>query len=320
MARLCAALASLSLLAAPAFADDTDTSAGAGAALDDVAGVGDTSVEDITDEAASDMGDHMAADLGPDVFAVSAPAVASQTREHIHVTFNGYFLGFRVMKTTIEAEITGDTYETTANFRTAGLAGMFKVSRIQALANGAVNGSGLEPIHYEHRNLASSKNRVIQIDFTPDDTYSTVIPEFGSMGVPPATREERLPALDPISAFLSIGVEGGDAPCVRTVPIFDGKQRYDLRFEPVEFEPIRVRGYRGDAWRCNVFYTPVSGFDPEDLAAPEDYARPMEMWLADMGDNRWVPVRIRARVSGVRVSIEAKRVWQIGRASCRERV
>jgi len=282
MARLCAALVSLGLLATPALADNATT------------GPATTP----------------ATDVAADLFAVAAPVVAGQTREHIHVTYNGYFLGFRVMKTTLEMEITGDTYETSANFRTAGLAGLFKESRIQAVANGNVNGSGLEPEHYEHRNLASSKNRVIQIDFTPDDTISTVIPAFGSMGVPPATREERLPAFDPISTFLTISVEGGDIPCVRTVPVFDGKQRYDLRFEPVEYEPIRVRGYRGNAWRCDVFYTPVSGFDPEDLADPEDYARPMEMWLADMGDNRWVPVRIRARVSGVRVSIEAKRVWR----------
>jgi len=236
------------------------------------------------------------------------PSLATQATDGIRVLYNGYFLGFRVMKADVRATLDGDSYQSEAVFRTAGLAGMFKDSRIEASVNGEVNGHGIEPGHYEHRNLASSKNRLIQIDFTPDDVVPTITPPFGSMGQPPATHDERMGTFDPVSAFLTISLEGGDAPCERTVPVFDSKQRYDLRLEPVAFERIDVRGFDGEGWHCNVYYDPVSGFDPEDLADPEDYARPMQIWLADLGDGRWAPVRVRARVSGVPVSVEAKRV------------
>ena len=88
-------------------------------------------------------------------------------------------------------------------------------------------------------------------------------------------------------------------PCDRVVPVFDGKQRYDLRFERVADKEVDVRGYEGPAVKCNVYYTPVSGFDPEDLASPETYERPLQMWLADVGGGLYLPVHIRGNVSGM---------------------
>lgn len=239
---------------------------------------------------------------------VADEAAPSDLKERIEVTFNGYFLGLRVMKTHVEVDAHDGDYDSRAEFRTAGLAGWLKDSRIFAAVFGGLDGDAMRPTHYEHRNLRSKKNRVIRIDFSDDEVVETITPTFGSLGNPPVTAEQRLESFDPITAFLSITFEGGEDPCVRTIPVFDGKQRFDLTFEPVEYENIRVRGYDGPTWRCHVYLTPLAGYDPEDLGSPEDYARPLDMWLADLGDERWVPVRIRATVSGVRVSVEARRV------------
>ncbi len=243
-----------------------------------------------------------------DLVAPLPPAAAPALRHELSVLYNGYFLGLRVMKADVSADVSRGGYESRAVFRTAGLAGMFKEAEITAAVNGAYNGSGVEPIHFEHTNSASSKNRRIRIDWTGDDVVPTVTPPFGSMGEPPATREERLGSRDIASTILSMTLDGGDAPCERTLPVFDGKQRYDLRMVPVAYEEVDTRGYEGMSWRCNIYYTPISGFDPEDLADPEDYERPMRIWLADLGGGRWVPVLVRGRVSGISVSVEAKSV------------
>lgn len=242
----------------------------------------------------------------PEAVPGAAPEAASPRRD-VSIIYNGYLLGLRVMKATVTATVEDGGYQSDAVFRSAGIAGLFKDARIEAGVGGVLDEERLAPRRYEHRNLASSKNRVIAIDFVPDDVVSTVTPPFGSMGQPPATREERLGSFDPITAFLAIALEGGDSPCDRTVPVFDGKQRFNLRFAPAEYEEINSRAYDGPAWHCYMYYQPVAGFDPEDLADPEDYARPMHMWLADLGDGQWAPVRIRARVSGVGVRVEASR-------------
>lgn len=239
---------------------------------------------------------------------ISSATPAANVRHEVRVLYNGYFLGQRVMKADVTSTVADGVYAAQAVFRTAGLVRMFKEARITATVNGVYDGEGVQPIHFEHTNSASSKNRRIQIDWTEDDVIPTVTPPFGSMGEPPATREERLGSRDVASMILSMTLDGGDAPCARTLPVFDGKQRYDIRLEPVAYEGIDLRGYEGMGWRCHLYYTPVSGFDPEDLADPEDYARPMDIWLADLGEGRWPPVRLRGRVSGIGVTVEAKSV------------
>ncbi len=233
---------------------------------------------------------------------------AANAGEHLRVLYNGYFFGMRVMKASLDVDLDGCGYEAASVFRTAGLAGFFKDSEIHADSSGGRADTGLAPLWYEHQNVASKKNRRIRIDFTDDDVVSTVTPAFGSMGQPPATQDERFGALDPISSFLQIAVHGGDTPCDRTVPVFDGKQRYDLRFERVATKDIDVRGYEGRTIKCHVYYVPISGFDPEDLAEPETYDKPIEIWLADTGSGVRVPVRFRANVSGLGVRVDVKSI------------
>ncbi|MGD2131533.1 MAG: DUF3108 domain-containing protein [Maricaulaceae bacterium] len=242
------------------------------------------------------------------VFDQEAPGLDETNSGRLRILYNGYFLAFRVMKADVTADVGDGEYAASAVFRTAGIAGWFDDSEIEARTYGALNGQGVEPRRYQHTNHASSKNRIVAIDFQDDATVPVVTPEFGSPGDPAPTPDDLFGSLDPISTFVTIALDGGDQPCNRTVEVFDGKQRFDLTLRAVETERVFTRAYDGDALHCHVFYTPVAGFDPEDLADPEDYARPMSIWLAEFGDGRWAPVRIHARVSGVTARIEAKSV------------
>jgi hypothetical protein len=236
------------------------------------------------------------------------PAPGSASNHELQLLYNGSVLGQRLMKADVSASVADGDYESRAIFRTAGLAGFFKQAEITATVNGTYAGNGVEPIHFQHRNSASSKNRQIQIDWTADDVIPTVTPPFGSMGQPPATLEERLGSRDVASTILSMTLDGGDAPCERTLPVFDGKQRYDLRMEPIAYEEVDTRGYEGMAWHCNIYIVPISGYDPEDKPSPEQSARPMEVWLADLGEGRWPPVLARRRVGAVTMKVEATHV------------
>lgn len=238
------------------------------------------------------------------------PPAATETAapgETMRVLYNGYFGPFRVMKVSFDAALTDGAYQADAVFRTAGLAGFFQEARIHASANGAVEDADIQPLAYQHRNLASKKNRQIRIDFSPDDVAPTITPPFGSMGQPPATREERMQAVDPVSSFLHL-MRPGEEPCGRTVAVFDGKQRYNLRVEDDGADTLDVRAWDGPVRRCRIFYEPISGFDPEDLADPEVYDRPIVIWFADLGDGVHAPVRIRARAQGLSVTVEAKSI------------
>lgn len=254
---------------------------------------------------ADDASDGLARSKAADTIAV--PIIPSERRE-IDVSYNGYFIGLRVMKAVVEFDQEGDDYAVDAGFRTAGLLGFFNDSEINAKARGEAGDAGLQPRSYEHRNLKSSKNRVIRIHFEDGVARPDVNPPFGSAGDPAPTEEHLSGAFDPLTTLMAISFE--NAGCGKTVPVFDGKQRYDLRFTDPVNTNVRVRGYDGPAVRCHVFYTPVAGFDPEDLAEPGVYERPFEIWVPTREGVPRVPVRIRGDVSGLSVAVEARDITE----------
>ncbi|MFG1478536.1 DUF3108 domain-containing protein [Xanthobacter sp. V4C-4] len=52
------------------------------------------------------------------------------------------------------------------------------------------------------------------------------------------------------------------AACERAVPVFDGRQRYDIVLTYLRTEQVKVSGYKGPAVVCGVRYQPVAGHRP----------------------------------------------------------
>ncbi len=53
-----------------------------------------------------------------------------------------------------------------------------------------------------------------------------------------------------------------EAACARAVPVFDGRQRYDIVLNYLRTEQVKVSGYKGPAVVCGVRYKPVAGHRP----------------------------------------------------------
>lgn len=246
--------------------------------------------------------------------AASAPAasddgiVAPPNSEAIHISYNGSLAFFRVVKITVDAVINEEAFDAKAGFRTTGLAGLLKDSEIEATSNGWVVAGDLIPGDYEHRNKKSRKNRVIQVVYRGPTVTPNVVPDFGSHGDPPPTPEQLSTAYDPLTTFASLALDRSGAPCDRSIDVFDGKQLFNLRFEPVKAENMNTRGYEGPTLKCHAYYTPVAGFDEEDLAAPEVYERPIQLWFAEVRPGVNVPVLIKTTVSGIGVNVELRNV------------
>jgi hypothetical protein len=76
--------------------------------------------------------------------------------------------------------------------------------------------------------------------------------------------EDRQGILDPLSALMIPAVDTGNGlakeACQRTLPIFDGRQRYDLQLAFKRFDKIKVdKGYAGPVVVCSVSYLPIAG-------------------------------------------------------------
>lgn len=81
----------------------------------------------------------------------------------------------------------------------------------------------------------------------------------------PITQRHLAGIFDPVGAFL-VAVDDpanldGRSICNRTVKVFDGWQRYDVRLAYKETRPAPA-GYRGDVTVCGARYVPIAGHRP----------------------------------------------------------
>lgn len=83
--------------------------------------------------------------------------------------------------------------------------------------------------------------------------------------------------------------------CERTVAVFDGHTRYNLRLAFKRLDKVKTdKGYQGPVVVCSAKFFSVAGFDPKRylityMAAQHD----MEIWLAPFAGSRLlVPYRV----------------------------
>src|SRR6185437_3553400 len=115
----------------------------------------------------------------------------------------------------------------------------------------------------------------------------------------PLTSAHEKGVIDPMTASL-LRTPGNGNPvsseaCHRTLSIFDGRLRYDVKLEFKRIVPVKSqRGYEGPVVVCAMYFTPIAGFIPSRTAIKYlDKLRDMEIWLAPIAGTRvLVPFRV----------------------------
>ena len=235
-----------------------------------------------------------------------APAGAPELR--LTARYAGSVLAFRVGAIEVDAVIEGTGYAARTRVEAAGLAALFADFEIDAEVAGEAAAQGWRPTRYAHVERNGDKVRRVEVGFGTGRAEPVVTPPFGSLGDPPASPADRAGVIDPVTAVFFLAeafAARGEAGCSGRLPVFDGKQRYDLRLEARGESRVRTRAWRGMARVCDAYYEPVSGYDPEDYPSEREMRRPLTLWLAPFHDGAvWVPVRARTR-AGFGATVEA---------------
>ncbi len=130
----------------------------------------------------------------------------------------------------------------------------------------------------------------------------------------PVTDAHRRGVLDPATAVI-MPVAGssdvlGPAACERTLPIFDGHQRFNVVLSFKRMDKVKAQaGYEGPAVVCTALYRPVAGHRPGRFAIRYlQERRDIEMWLAPIAGTRVVvPFRVSVPTLIGTAVIEAER-------------
>ena len=134
----------------------------------------------------------------------------------------------------------------------------------------------------------------VGIVFTGNRARESLLPSTAapSADYVPIKDGDRVGASDPMTALL-VNVGGSGATtvpqaCERTVAVFDGHTRYNLRLAFERFSTAHpTEGYQGQVVVCSAKFLPVAGYDPKHflvtyLAAQHE----TEIWLAPLGSTR----------------------------------
>lgn len=167
-------------------------------------------------------------------------------------------------------------------------------------ATGVVQGGVLWPIQASIDTSDSSDKREIRIAMSRGrvrrETVTPPLPYRPDRV--PVTQEHRKGVIDPISALLMpVLSKGGPAEpgnCDRTLPIFEGTERFDIKLSYLRTEVVKTqKGYEGPAVVCRASYDAIAGHRPKGSAQYMEQNKTIEAWLAPIaGTNMMAPWRV----------------------------
>jgi hypothetical protein len=185
-------------------------------------------------------------------------------------------------RTTIE--VNGNNYAISGDLKTGGLAGLFQDFQSHATARGRLTAAGAQTEAYNGDIRRDSGERHDKVDFRAGAvaTGSSIGPakspaksSVGEISAAPATGAAPPPrdAVDPLTAYFLVERRlgtGGD--CTLSIPVFDGRHRYNLQFTDAGEQNLSASGgqhYSGPAKACKMSRENVEGYPTDKLEMPK---------------------------------------------------
>jgi uncharacterized protein DUF3108 len=216
----------------------------------------------------------------------TAPAFAQQSQKvtaEYSINFNGIGIGdFK-----IDSDMNNTQYAIKARARISVLAGMLFEWRGDTASSGQVMARRPHPNAYSFGYQTGDRGESIDVKFSNNVVEEIAVrpPQRQASNRIPITRKHMLNVVDPMSAIVMLTNIGsnksGAEVCTQRLPIFDGKQRYDIKLSFKSTKTISAaNGYNGPAYICKVKFMPIAGHKADDK--DNEYAaksEAMEVWM-----------------------------------------
>ena len=130
-----------------------------------------------------------------------------------------------------------------------------------ALVSAVTTPAGYNFSYRQKALLKKKKKKSLSIAFSGPavSNVTFVPPEDVSAKAVPVTPDQLKNVLDPLSGVMALSLGNLATPCAQKLPIYDGKQRFDIVLTP--------KGRAGADHVCSVRLVPISGHKPGEGAA-----------------------------------------------------
>jgi hypothetical protein len=183
----------------------------------------------------------------------------STVEAHYKLKFNGVSVG----KIDFTSKMAGRAYTLDSKGEVSVLFGAVKWTGVSSVA-GAMEGNDPSPKSYAFDWAKNKKGGAIKLAFASRKVAnaSVVPPPSDNPEMVKITDAHKVGVVDPMSAIMALTVGGRAEPCDRRVPVFDGKQRYDIVFSPKRRAhiPASKSGVPSSiGYVCRAMYEPIAG-------------------------------------------------------------
>jgi hypothetical protein len=182
----------------------------------------------------------------------------------LEATYVITFARISVGDVTMTADLKENDYTVAMTGRAGGMMRMLANGEASLTARGNVKDGRPEPRNFASKIMSEDESQDVTMAIEEGNvTELAVTPPSGNGGVQ-VTETDRQGIIDPLTAMLvPAGPAGEDLAqdaCRRTLPIFDGHHRYDLKLTFKRVDKVSAeKGYAGPAIVCNLGYQPIAG-------------------------------------------------------------
>lgn len=243
-----------------------------------------------------------------------AGSVRAATAEPSRLVYSVSVAGLPVAEADLALAESGRRYDLRLDWHTTGLLDLFAGAHGAVSADGRTGVERPTPAHY--RLTGTTGRTALQVSLAMSGgrvRSATTEPQTKpSDDLVPLAPEHRRGVLDPLSAVLMPARGDGAGVCDRTVPIFDGWSRYDVKLTPKAVRDTAPSGFSGPVMVCAVRWVPIAGHRTNHngvryMAANTD----MEIAFGRLdGHDLWLPidVRVATMIGSARATMETAMV------------
>jgi hypothetical protein len=245
-------------------------------------------------------------------------SAAADARLEVH--YEGSVTAIPVGRGEFIMDFTDTGYAVAGSARVTGIAKLVSRGKGSVTARGNFVNGEVSPTNYSTKSESDKKKENIEISLENNAVtqFSVFPPTEAAKDRIPVEEKDRNGVVDPMSAAIVTVPGTGDmlAPenCKRTIPIFDGRQRYDLVFSYERIDTAKdIKGYKGKMLVCRVDYRPVAGYKPDKLNVK--YMKDNKnifVWLAPVEGTRVLfPARV-SIVTLIGIVVVQAEVFKVG--------
>lgn len=243
--------------------------------------------------------------------SITGPAPALASTSTLRIAYAARLAGVRIGTGVLSVNMDGSRYTASVRAQTSAVGRLVSPGQGEGVARGIMSSAMAVPVSYDLSASEEDITNVVRMRLSSGDiTELSATPPLSDHPNRVAVRgQHRQDVVDPISGLLmpvpNAESAAGPAACDRTIPMFDGRQRYDLALSFVRMEQTQFGN--GQAAVCRLRYRPIAGHRSnrrvnQELAANTN----IYVWLTQVGDAALVaPVKMEIGLSFGTLSIDA---------------